>query len=65
MGQKLNDVMRQSARANPELKGVINRIDSNKQDEIPKDRLIKLVGNLFCKYGYCELPHDSSPAWSG
>jgi type I restriction enzyme M protein len=43
IGQKLNDVLAQIAKANPELDGVINRVDFNKQDEIPKERLVRLI----------------------
>jgi len=43
VGQKLNDTLAQIAKSNPILDGVINRADFNKQDEIPQDRLIRLV----------------------
>jgi len=43
VGQRLNEIMAQVAKANPRLEGVINRADFNKQDEIPQDRLIRLV----------------------
>ncbi len=43
VGQKLNDVLAQIAKANPELEGVVNRVDFNKQDEIPKERLVRLI----------------------
>jgi len=43
VGQKLNNTLAQIAKANPTLDGVINRADFNKQDEIPQDRLIRLV----------------------
>jgi type I restriction enzyme M protein len=43
LGQKLNDTLAQIAKSNPLLDGVINRADFNKQDEIPQDRLIRLV----------------------
>jgi type I restriction enzyme M protein len=42
-GQNLNEALEKIAKANPELEGVINRTDFNKQDEIPQDRLIKLI----------------------
>jgi type I restriction enzyme M protein len=43
LGQKLNDALAQIAKSNPLLEGVINRADFNKQDELPQDRLIRLV----------------------
>jgi len=43
VGQKLNDTLAKIAKANPDLDGVINRADFNKQDEIPQDRLVRLV----------------------
>lgn len=43
VGQKLNDTLAQIAKNNPELDGVINRSDFNKPDEIPQDRLVRLV----------------------
>lgn len=43
VGQKLNETLAQIAKSNPILDGVINRADFNKQDEIPQDRLIRLV----------------------
>ena len=43
VGQKLNDTLAQIAKANPSLEGVINRADFNKQDELPQDRLIRLI----------------------
>jgi len=43
VGQKLNEVLAQIAKSNPQLEGVINRVDFNKQDELPQDRLIRLV----------------------
>src|SRR5713226_9346930 len=42
LGQKLNNVLEKIVKSNPELEGVINRTDFNKQEEIPQDRLIKL-----------------------
>jgi type I restriction enzyme M protein len=43
VGQRLNEIMAQVAKANPRLEGVINRVDFNKQDEIPQERLIRLI----------------------
>jgi type I restriction enzyme M protein len=43
IGQKLNDTLAKIAKANPELDGVINRTDYNKQEELPRDRLIRLI----------------------
>ena len=43
VGQRLNEIMAQVSKANPRLEGVINRADFNKQDEIPQERLIRLV----------------------
>ena len=43
VGQKLNDTLASIAKNNPPLDGVINRIDFNKQDEIPQDRLVRLI----------------------
>lgn len=49
LGQKLNSTLEKIAKSNPELEGVINRTDFNKQEEIPQDRLIKLVEH-FSQY---------------
>lgn len=43
VGQKLNDTLAIIAKTNPLLEGVINRADFNKQDELPQDRLIRLI----------------------
>ncbi len=43
VGQKLNDTLAQIAKINSSLEGVINRADFNKQDELPQDRLIRLI----------------------
>jgi type I restriction enzyme M protein len=43
VGQKLNDTLSKIAKINPSLEGVINRADFNKQDELPQDRLIRLI----------------------
>jgi len=48
-GQKLNEVLEKIAKSNPDLEGVVNRTDFNKQDEIPNDRLIKLIEH-FSQY---------------
>jgi type I restriction enzyme M protein len=45
-GQRLNTVLEKIAKSNPELDGVINRTDFNQQEEIPQDRLIKLIEHL-------------------
>jgi type I restriction enzyme M protein len=50
-GQKLNQGLEKIAKSNPELEGVINRTDFNKQDEIPTDRLIKLIEH-FSQYKF-------------
>ncbi len=49
LGQRLNNVLEKIVKANPELEGVINRADFNKQEEIPHDRLIKLFEH-FSQY---------------
>ena len=49
VGSRLNSVLEKIAKSNPELDGVINRVDFNKQDEIPQDRLIRLI-ELFSQY---------------
>jgi type I restriction enzyme M protein len=43
LGQKLNNTLEKIVKSNSELENVLNRIDFNKQEEIPQDRLIKLV----------------------
>ena len=43
MGQKLNDVLNDIARANPQLDRVINRTDFNNPNAIPEERLIRLI----------------------
>ena len=42
LGQRLNNTLEKIVKSNPELEGVLNRTDFNKQEEIPQDRLIKL-----------------------
>lgn len=49
LGQKLNNVLEKNVKSNPELEGVLNRTDFNKQEEIPQERLIKLVEH-FSQY---------------
>ncbi len=49
VGSRLNSVLEKIAKSNPELERVINRADFNKQDEIPQDRLIRLI-ELFSQY---------------
>jgi type I restriction enzyme M protein len=49
VGGNLNSVLEKIAKANPELEGVVNRADFNKQDEIPQGRLIRLI-ELFSQY---------------
>jgi type I restriction enzyme M protein len=59
VGGKLNDVLGEIARANPDLDGVINRTDFNKPEEIPSDRLAKLVEHLSQKsLGNSRVPAD-------
>ena len=43
VGQKLNDILAEIARNNSELDGVINRVDFNRPDELPQERLVRLV----------------------
>ncbi len=49
VGSRLNSVLEKIAKSNSELEGVINRADFNKQDEIPQDRLIRLI-ELFSQH---------------
>jgi len=49
LGEELNNVLDRIAKLNPILDGVINRADFNKKEEIPEDRLIRLVEH-FSKY---------------
>jgi len=49
LGEKLNNVLDRIAKLNPILDGVINRADFNKKEEIPEDRLIRLVEH-FSRY---------------
>jgi len=46
VGQRLNEIMAQVAKANPRLEGVINRADFNKQDEIPSGQIDQAGGTL-------------------
>lgn len=43
VGEKLNDALSKIAKANPELEGVINRVDLNDREKLSEGRLIKLV----------------------
>jgi len=43
VGGKLNKMLGKIAKANPELDGVINRTDFNRPDELPPQKLIKLI----------------------
>jgi len=52
VGQRLNEIMAQVSKANPRLEGVINRADFNKQDEIPQERLIRLI-EQFSQLEFC------------
>lgn len=49
VGGRLNEFLGEIARANPDLDGVINRTDFNKPEEIPPDRLIKLIEHFSQK----------------
>ena len=49
LGEMLNSVLDRIAKLNPILDGVINRADFNKKEEIPEDRLIRLIEH-FSKY---------------
>jgi type I restriction enzyme M protein len=57
IGQRLNNVLEKIVKSNPELEGVLNRIDFNKQEEIPQERLVKLVEH-FSQY---RLGNDNVP----
>jgi len=59
VGGRLNDILGEIARANPELDGVINRTDFNKPEEIPPDRLVKLIEHFSQrKLGNQKVPPD-------
>jgi type I restriction enzyme M protein len=59
VGGKLNDILGEIARANPNLDGVINRADFNKPEEIPPDRLVKLIEHFSQKnVGNKRVPAD-------
>jgi len=49
IGSKLNNVMNQIARANPNLDRVINRTDFNNPNAIPEERLIRLIEHFSQK----------------
>jgi len=43
VGSKLNDVLKDMARVNPDIDRVINRTDFNNPNEIPEERLVRLI----------------------
>jgi len=43
VGEKLNDALSKIAKTNPELEGVVNRVDFNDQEKLSEGRLIKLI----------------------
>ncbi|MCK4581979.1 SAM-dependent DNA methyltransferase, partial [Candidatus Bathyarchaeota archaeon] len=43
VGSKLNDVLKEMARVNPDIDRVINRTDFNNPNEIPEERLVRLI----------------------
>jgi len=49
LGQRVNNVLDKIVKANPELEGVINRTDFNRQEEIPIERLVRLFEH-FSQY---------------
>ncbi|MCK4445389.1 MAG: type I restriction-modification system subunit M N-terminal domain-containing protein, partial [Thermoplasmata archaeon] len=57
VGQKVNDVLDKIAKENPPLDGVLNRTDFNKPEEIPQDRLIRLVEH----FSQLLLGHENVP----
>lgn len=59
VGQRLNSVLEKIVKSNPELEGVLNRTDFNRQEEIPQDRLVKLVEHFSqYKLGNSNVPPD-------
>jgi len=59
VGGKLNGVLGEIARVNAELDGVINRTDFNKPEEIPADRLVRLIEHFSQKnLGNKKVPAD-------
>jgi type I restriction enzyme M protein len=59
LGQRLNTVLEKIVKSNPELEGVLNRTDFNRQEEIPQDRLVKLVEHFSqYKLGNQSVPPD-------
>lgn len=59
LGQRLNNVLEKIVKSNPELEGVLNRTDFNRQEEIPQERLVKLIEH-FSQYrlGNNNVPPD-------
>ena len=49
IGAKLNQVLGDIAKANPEIDRVINRVDFNNPNAIPEERLVKLVEHFSHK----------------
>jgi len=43
VGEKLNDALSKIAKTNPELEGVVNRVDFNDREKLSEGRLIKLI----------------------
>jgi len=43
VGEKLNEVLEKIAKRNPELDGVINRIDFNDKQRLPEHKLVQLI----------------------
>jgi type I restriction enzyme M protein len=59
LGQKLNNVLEKIVKSNSELEGVLSRTDFNRQEEIPQDRLIKLIEHFSqYKLGNQNVPPD-------
>jgi type I restriction enzyme M protein len=59
VGQRLNNVLEKIVKSNPELEGVLNRTDFNRQEEIPQDRLVKLIEHFSqYKLGNHSVPPD-------
>ncbi len=59
LGQRLNNVLEKIVKSNPELEGVLNRTDFNRQEEIPQERLVKLVEHFSeYRFGNDNVPQD-------